>query len=149
MQPTLTTTHVPLRVELLSGPINLPKDDEEIEVDVPPAPTVRTSGRYRKFTNRLLFHASSGDYELETTEELTIPLVQTKVPSTLLEAVTSPTHGKTWRDSWITEMQRACDRNTFDICSLQDQSDPTKIAIKSKYAFRLTQKPDGSWIKYG
>jgi hypothetical protein len=143
--PPQRNNHAPLDAGLLSDPIVLPKGDEEIEVDVPPAPTNRTSGRCRKFTERLSFHASTGDYELETVEELTIPIAPTKVPSTLLEAVSCPTHGTTWRDSWVIEMHRACDRDTFSICSEQDQKDPTKIAIKSKYAFRLTQKPDGSW----
>jgi hypothetical protein len=144
LEPPQRNNHAPLDAGLLSDPIVLPKGDEEIEVDVPPAPTNRTSGRCRKFTERLSFHASTGDYELETVEELTIPIAPTKVPSTLLEAVSSA-HGATWRDSWVTEMHRACDRDTFSICSEQDQKDPTKIAIKSKYAFRLTQKPDGSW----
>jgi hypothetical protein len=52
-----------------------------------------------------------------------------------------------WDTAYNTEMTRITERNTYTICSDKDQDDASLKAIKSKFAFRLQRKADGT-LKY-
>jgi len=67
-----------------------------------------------------------------------------EVPINMKQAL-SGTDGHRWKTARDIEMLRITSRNTYDICNDADQHDPSKKAIKSKYTFRLSQRPDGTW----
>jgi hypothetical protein len=52
-----------------------------------------------------------------------------------------------WEAAYELEMSRINDRLTYRICSEEEQNNSSLIAIKSKYAFRLTRRADGT-LKY-
>lgn len=101
--------------------------------------------RERKSTERLAYHTEllQMQADINEGEHARKPL---PLPTSLEEAFQGP-EAHEWFKAYTTEMQRIIDRNTFDICSDDIQSDDTKKAIKSKFAFRLTRKPDGT-LKY-
>jgi hypothetical protein len=65
------------------------------------------------------------------------------VPTSLQEALEGPERHE-WFAAWQTEMSRVISRDTFTICSDFMQWNEKVKGIKSKYAFRVTEKPDGS-----
>ena len=67
-----------------------------------------------------------------------------KTPNTLFDAFMSK-EGLYWYQAWIKEMERIEIRNTYDILPDENQIDESIKAIKSKYAFRLSLNPDGSF----
>jgi hypothetical protein len=52
-----------------------------------------------------------------------------------------------WAAALDHEIDRLKERNTFEVCSSVDQLNNKFKPVKSKFAFRITRKPDGS-IKY-
>jgi hypothetical protein len=86
------------------------------------------------------------DFLERTQNKLNIGRVPLPVPSTLEEALKGP-EGDKWLEAWRTEMNRVISRNTFDVCDEEVQDDEHIKGIKSKYAFRLTENPDGT-LKY-
>jgi hypothetical protein len=64
--------------------------------------------------------------------------------------ITKTLNGPQWNE-WAAaldhEIDRLKERNTFEVCSSVDQLNDKLKPVKSKFAFRVTRKPDGS-IKY-
>jgi hypothetical protein len=110
-------------------------------------PTPRRTGRNRKIVKRFAFAAS-----LDSSEQIESEVINDRfldlndIPKSMTQARTRIDRSK-WELAMETEMTRINERLTYDICSEEDQDNPSLKAIKSKFAFRLTRKPDGS-LKY-
>jgi hypothetical protein len=87
------------------------------------------------------------DTSMEDVDSTVEPAINLRdIPKSMTDARNRKDRSK-WELAYETEMSRINDRLTYRICSDEEQEDPTLIAIKSKYAFRLTRRPDGT-LKY-
>jgi transposase InsO family protein len=139
--------------------------DEEVELDHLPAFTRQTRSSthptapvFNHKTLRYAYAASSDEGTLYETINFEVkPKVEdvgtaepainfNDIPKSMTDVERRSDRSK-WEEAYDTEMSRIQSRLTYEVCSDKDQDDPTLIAIKSKYAFRLTRRPDGT-LKY-
>ena len=111
----------------------------------------RRSGRTRKYTVRFAYSATANSKsyimeEINVTYEDNSDIDLNDIPKSMTEAA-SRKDAALWEEGFNTEMTRITVRSTYTICNEEDQDNPTLKPIKSKFAFRLTRKPDGS-LKY-
>jgi hypothetical protein len=64
-------------------------------------------------------------------------------PTNITEALHGPQRAE-WAAALDHEMDRLKERNTFEVCKSVDQLNDKLKPVKSKFAFRVTRKPDGS-----
>ena len=110
----------------------------------------RRSGRTRRATVRFAYCATATSTAFITTEDVNVDDTSevnlSDVPKSMTEAATRR-DAAYWELGCDTEMTRITERSTYSICSEEEQDDPSLRPMKSKFAFRLTRKPDGS-LKY-
>jgi hypothetical protein len=91
--------------------------------------------------------SSSSSKNLQTDDPLSKDPNETLAlnsPTNLLEAFLCK-EGIFWYESWIKEMERVEIRSTYIILPEVEQANKDIDAIKSKYAFRLSLNPDGTF----
>mmetsp|Transcript_29793 Transcript_29793/g.40907 ORF Transcript_29793/g.40907 Transcript_29793/m.40907 type:complete len:1150 (+) Transcript_29793:1094-4543(+) len=125
---------------------NPQRNDDTIELPTPPSDTrakrtVKTTTKFAQYLNSRKPKAVANNTQQKPAVKQQSPLT---VPTTLFEALTSP-DASNWREAWETEMTRLAKRHSWDEIKIGEEIN--KAPIKSKYAFRVTVRPNGT-LKY-